>query len=224
MLQSLDCTVHGILHDVHFYVCGWKVLGTRYCIRKTIMAARNGRLLGRCLYSPIDKSILNKGSIYLQRCLFSSSNYTSAAFGTSRGFVAILAASFGVSLSAFVSYRMLFPTAVKARPITDSQTGSKLVTKKGISELTVTLYQYQNCPFCGKVRAFLDYHGIKYNKVEVSPLWKGEISFSKYKKVPIVIADDKQVRHSAGGYAAVNFFFNVLRILLFGPFKRKRWK
>lgn len=181
------------------------------------MAARDACRLGTYMYSAMSKSILNRGSIYMQRCLVSSSSYASAAFGTSRRFAVILAASCGVSLSAVVSYRMLFSTAVKARPITDSQTGLELVPKKGISELTVTLYQYQNCPFCGKVRAFLDYHGIKYNKVEVSPLWKGEISFSKYKKVPIVIADDKQVRHSAGGYTVVNFLYNVLRILLFGP-------
>ena len=170
------------------------------------MAARNACRTVTCMYSALSKSILNRGSGYMQRCLVSSSSYTSAAFGTSRRFAAILAACCGVSLSAVVSYRMVFSTAVKARPITDSQIGLQSVTKKGISELTVTLYQYQNCPFCGKVRAFLDYHGIKYNKVEVSPLWKGEISFSKYKKVPIVIADDKQVRHSAGEYTAVNFF------------------
>ena len=175
------------------------------------MAARNACRLGTCMYSSLSKSILNRGSGSLQRCLVSSSSSASAAFGTSRRFAAILAASCGVGLSAVVSYRVLFSTAVKARPITDSQIGFESDTKKGVSDLTVTLYQYQNCPFCGKVRAFLDYHGIKYNKVEVSPLWKGEISFSKYKKVPIVIAGDKQVGHSVGGCNAVNFFYNVQR-------------
>ena len=170
------------------------------------MAARNVCRLRTCMYSALSNSILNRGSGHMQRCLVSTSSYTSAAFGTSCRLAAIVAACCGVSLSAVVSYRTFYSTAVNARPITDSQIGLDSVTKKGISELTVTLYQYQNCPFCGKVRAFLDYHGIKYNKVEVSPLWKGEISFSKYKKVPIVIADDKQVRHSAGGYNAANFF------------------
>lgn len=164
------------------------------------MATRNACRLGTCTYLSLSKSILNRGNGCLHRCLGSSSTNASATFGTSRRFAAILAASCGVGLSAVMSYHMLFSTAVKARPIKDSQIGVESITKKGISELTVTLYQYQNCPFCGKVRAFLDYHGIKYNKVEVSPLWKGEIGFSKYKKVPIVIADDKQVSHSAGGY------------------------
>ena len=61
-------------------------------------------------------------------------------------------------------------------------------------KLSVTLYQYQNCPFCGKVRAFLDYHGFDYKIVEVNPLWKSEVKFSeKYRKVPIVIAGGQQV-------------------------------
>lgn len=173
------------------------------------MAARNVCRLGTCMYSVLSKSIVNRGSGYMQRCLVSSSSYTSAAFGTSRRFAAILAACCGVSLSAVMSYRTVFSTGVKARPIKDSQIGSESVTKKGISELTVTLYQYQNCPFCGKVRAFLDYHGIKYNKVEVSPLWKGEISFSKYKKVPIVVADNKQINDSS-------VIISALRSLMLG--------
>ena len=59
-------------------------------------------------------------------------------------------------------------------------------------EIHVRLFQYHNCPFCCKVRAFLDYYGIDYEKVEVNPLLKGEIKFSDYRKVPIVIVDDNQ--------------------------------
>lgn len=158
------------------------------------MAARSAFRLS--LYSSLSKSFINRGNSCIQRRLVSSSNYTSAAFGTGRRFAAVVAASCGVTLSAVLSFRMLFSNDVKARPIKASQSGSEPVSKKGIFDLEVTLYQYQNCPFCGKVRAFLDYYGIEYNKVEVSPLWKGEINFSKYKKVPIVIADDKQVRYS----------------------------
>lgn len=61
--------------------------------------------------------------------------------------------------------------------------------KKGIH---VKLYQYHNCPFCCKVRAFLDYYGIDYEKVEVNPLMKREIKFSDYRKVPIVIVDGEE--------------------------------
>ena len=41
------------------------------------------------------------------------------------------------------------------------------------------------------LRTFLDYYGIEYTKVEVHPVFKREIGFSDYKKVPIVIVDDE---------------------------------
>ena len=61
----------------------------------------------------------------------------------------------------------------------------------------LTLYQYQTCPFCSKVRAFLDYYGLEYTKVEVNPLFKKELKFTSYKKVPFVVADDIEVADSS---------------------------
>lgn len=50
--------------------------------------------------------------------------------------------------------------------------------------LNLRLYQYQTCPYCCKVRAFLDYYGFSYEVVEVNPVTKSQIKFSKdYKKV-----------------------------------------
>lgn len=50
------------------------------------------------------------------------------------------------------------------------------------------LYQYNVCPFCWKVKAVLGYKKIPYEAVEVHPLNKKEIRFSKeYRKVPIYI-------------------------------------
>ena len=57
---------------------------------------------------------------------------------------------------------------------------------------SITLYQYQSCPFCSKTRAFLDYYGIQYKKVEVNPLFKREMKFSSYRKVPFIIVDDSE--------------------------------
>ena len=142
-------------------------------------------------YKSLSKSFVNSGNSCTQRRLASSNNYASGNFGASRRFTSVLAAS---CVAGVVSYRMFFSNDVKARPIKASESGSEPIAKEGIPDFTVTLYQYRNCPFCGKVRAFLDYYGFKYDIVEVSPLWKKEISFSKYKKVPFVIADDKQVR------------------------------
>lgn len=64
-------------------------------------------------------------------------------------------------------------------------------------EDNITLYQFASCPFCNKVRTFLDYYGMKYNIVEVDPLFKKEIKFSEYKKVPIVVIQGNQVRLKA---------------------------
>nr|XP_057926204.1 prostaglandin E synthase 2 [Doryrhamphus excisus] len=54
----------------------------------------------------------------------------------------------------------------------------------------LTLYQYKTCPFCSKVRAFLDYHGLAYDIVEVNPVMRQEIKWSAYRKVPILMVDE----------------------------------
>ncbi|XP_074218424.1 prostaglandin E synthase 2 isoform X3 [Camelus bactrianus] len=58
------------------------------------------------------------------------------------------------------------------------------------SRLQLTLYQYKTCPFCSKVRAFLDFHALPYQVVEVNPVRRAEIKFSSYRKVPIVLAQE----------------------------------
>ncbi|KAG8231501.1 hypothetical protein J437_LFUL007664 [Ladona fulva] len=54
--------------------------------------------------------------------------------------------------------------------------------------LDLVLYQYPTCPFCCKVRAFLDYYGFSYSVVEVNPVLRQQIKWSEYKKVPILLA------------------------------------
>ena len=61
----------------------------------------------------------------------------------------------------------------------------------------LTLYQYQTCPFCSKVRAFLDYYGLEYTKVEVNPLFKNEVKSTTNKKVPFVVAGATEVADSS---------------------------
>ncbi|CAJ0968268.1 unnamed protein product, partial [Ranitomeya imitator] len=60
--------------------------------------------------------------------------------------------------------------------------------EKDSGGLQLTLYQYKTCPFCSKVRAFLDYHQLPYEVVEVNPVLRKEIKFSSYRKVPILLA------------------------------------
>ncbi|XP_063902333.1 prostaglandin E synthase 2-like isoform X2 [Zophobas morio] len=64
----------------------------------------------------------------------------------------------------------------------------------------IILYQYEACPFCSKVRSFLDYHKLPYSVVEVDPMRKQELAFlADYKKVPVlkynnqVIKDSKEI-------------------------------
>ncbi len=71
--------------------------------------------------------------------------------------------------------------------------GTVNVLEERRKDIQVKLYQYQTCPFCCKVRAFLDYYGIEYEKVEVNPLLRKEIKFSGYRKVPIAMVGDVQV-------------------------------
>lgn len=65
----------------------------------------------------------------------------------------------------------------------------QIVIPSDNSGLKLTLYQYTTCPFCCKVRAFLDYYGISYNIVEVDPVLRQSIKWSTYKKVPILVAE-----------------------------------
>ncbi|XP_061434815.1 prostaglandin E synthase 2-like [Lethenteron reissneri] len=79
----------------------------------------------------------------------------------------------------------------------------------------LTLYQYQTCPFCSKVRAFLDYHGLPYRLVEVNPVMRREIAFSSYRKVPIVIVANE----AAGSDSPVqlndsSYIISILKTLL----------
>ncbi|GFN73506.1 prostaglandin e synthase 2 [Plakobranchus ocellatus] len=55
--------------------------------------------------------------------------------------------------------------------------------------LKLTLYQYQTCPFCCKVRAVLDYHGFSYDVIEVNSITKKQLKWSGYPKVPVLIVE-----------------------------------
>jgi glutaredoxin len=64
----------------------------------------------------------------------------------------------------------------------------QIVSSSDKHDLKLVLFQYQTCPFCCKVRAFLDYHGFTYDVVEVNPVMRQQMRWSTYKKVPILLA------------------------------------
>ena len=75
----------------------------------------------------------------------------------------------------------------------------------------MTLYQYDVCPFCNKVKAFLDYHGVPYDVVEVNPMTKGELGWVEdgWKKVPIVTVGDEKLNDSSAIIAELTKRFDA---------------
>ncbi|CAI2351075.1 unnamed protein product [Caenorhabditis sp. 36 PRJEB53466] len=74
----------------------------------------------------------------------------------------------------------------------------KVINHLDRSNLKLRLYQYETCPFCCKVRAFLDYYGFSYEVVEVNPVTRSQIKFSnEYKKVPIIRSGEKTLTESS---------------------------
>jgi microsomal prostaglandin-E synthase 2 len=63
----------------------------------------------------------------------------------------------------------------------------KIRREKNPGNIGITLYQIVTCPFCCKVRAYLDYFGYSYDIVEVNSLTKHQLDWSSYKKSPIVV-------------------------------------
>lgn len=61
-----------------------------------------------------------------------------------------------------------------------------------------TVYQYEICPFCSRVKTYLDFCGVEYESIEVDPLFKTEIRKlqTANKKVPIVIINGQTVEDS----------------------------
>lgn len=107
------------------------------------------------------------------------------------------------AVCAWLGYRSIHTTTAICKSsdssatsvVTDiGETGGHGVLQESAHLPSIKLYQYQTCPFCCKTRAFLDYYGINYRVVEVNPLFRREIKFSKYRKVPFIICgDDVQV-------------------------------
>ncbi|XP_053230879.1 prostaglandin E synthase 2 isoform X1 [Podarcis raffonei] len=116
------------------------------------------------------------------RCIASSGAGSYGRGWPGAGRPLLLGAVFALG-GAFGAYRTLQRRFRGQKPLA-RQEASKLPEEN----LQLTLYQYKTCPFCSKVRAFLDYHGLPYEVVEVNPVMQKEIKFSAYRKVPILLA------------------------------------
>lgn len=60
----------------------------------------------------------------------------------------------------------------------------------------ITLYQFNSCPFCWKVKALMHLKQIPYQVVEVSPFGMKELDFTDHKKVPVLKDGDQVITES----------------------------
>ncbi|RZF47109.1 hypothetical protein LSTR_LSTR005187 [Laodelphax striatellus] len=103
----------------------------------------------------------------------------------------------------------------------------RVVFDTDASGLKITLFQYPTCPFCCKVRAFLDYHGISYDVVEVNPVLRQQIKWSEYRKVPIVLIkvkdgyqqlnDSSMIISALGSYIKDNSYTDLMELVSYYP-------
>lgn len=101
----------------------------------------------------------------------------------------------------------------------DLKVTRKIYNPNDNTDLNLVLFQYQTCPFCCKVsyyqtkrfpyqpcheknivsliqvRAFLDSQGFSYSIVEVDAVLRQAIKWSKYKKVPMLLAKRKDGKY-----------------------------
>ena len=71
-----------------------------------------------------------------------------------------------------------------------------LVPERVVNDLP-TMYCFETCPFCFKVKALLGSRGIEYSKVEVDPTFKTQLKWSDWGKVPVFVdVDGTQVNDS----------------------------
>lgn len=71
----------------------------------------------------------------------------------------------------------------------------KIVNPNDKTDLDLVLFQYQTCPFCCKVRAFLDSKGFSYSVVEVDAVLRQGLKWSTSKKVPTLLAKTKDGKY-----------------------------
>ena len=102
----------------------------------------------------------------------------------------LLLASGGVAATLFWGLR----TQAQCQSVETNTLEQRSESTVSSSSLPVfTFYQYQTCPYCSKARAFLEYYGVEYEKVEVNPVFRREIKSFTYRKLPFLVTEGIQV-------------------------------
>ncbi|KAB2041316.1 hypothetical protein ES319_D02G139600v1 [Gossypium barbadense] len=155
-------------------------------------ASFTSSILSRTLSTVHDGGTVNLHPRLLRVALFSSSRTDNS--NSCRHWFSPLLNSFSKSSGQAVSLGLV---GVVASVATAASVYAKEPPPAEIIPKDVVLYQYEACPFCNKVKAFLDYYDIPYKVVEVNPISKKEIKWSDYKKVPILMVDGQQLVDSS---------------------------
>ena len=154
------------------------------------------RLAGASRTAVNSKNVVRDTSA-LQKCFFSTSRPVSSfrqmADKLKTHNATLIAACLGIGAVSIYSFkkRKNFNKAAAANSIEsslatnipDAKPTRRIRGSVDNNKLKLTLYQYQSCPFCCKVRAYLDFKGLSYDVVEVNSLSRKDLNWSKYKKV-----------------------------------------
>lgn len=73
---------------------------------------------------------------------------------------------------------------------------TKVNSKTSTEPLNITLYQYATCPFCNRVKSYLDYVQLDYSVVEVNPMNKKELKPLNQTQVPVAVVNHTTIANS----------------------------
>ena len=150
----------------------------------------------------------------------SFSTYRSVSYPILAVSVGLLAAQqLHSHLSTYASAASTSPAAATTTPATPASPAARSLPTFDLTTLpyysaeafrssaTVRLFQYQTCPFCNKVRAYLDWANVPYEVMEVNPMGKKELQFSGLKGVPVVTVDHITMNESSSIITAFDRLF-----------------
>lgn len=186
-----DCDELRFVYTVRYLLIGLKMSVWR--LQRIPQLVKRGLLFGET--SIVPRSNLTtirtfKRSTPAENQPNAKTNYLKTLFNG-----AVCGIAIGVGYTVYSSYKSKDVHLVHERKevfvlekLPDFKITRKIVNDKDTSNLDLILFQFQTCPYCCKVRAFLDSMGFTYSIVEVDAVLRQDIKWAPSKKVPMVLA------------------------------------
>ncbi|PON79147.1 S-crystallin [Trema orientale] len=171
----------------------------------------------------LSRSLATSSHRLLQVALFASKTTSDACCGARGRWFSPILESFAGGSSRPMSVAGVM-VSVAAAATLSQEVYAKEPPPPELVPKDVVLYQYEACPFCNKVKAFLDYYDIPYKVVEVNPLSKKEIKWSDYKKVPILMVDGEQLVDSSAIIDQLGGKVRPEKVAPFGDDEETKWR